>query len=73
MVKVRWTLQASEDFASIVGFIAKDSEQYASLFVTDVFQAVARISDFPESGRIVLSSWSFSRSITAPGCWIRRN
>ena len=34
-------------------FIAKDSPQYARLFVVDVFQAVDRIADFPQSGRVV--------------------
>mgnify|MGYP001564474801 CR=1 FL=1 len=53
MAEVRWTLQASEDLDSIAEFIAKDSPQYAHLFVIDVFQAVARLSEFPQSGRIV--------------------
>lgn len=53
MVEVRWTLQASEDLDSIAEFIAKDSPQYARLFVTDVFQAVERLSEFHQSGRIV--------------------
>ncbi len=53
MVEVRWTLQASEDFDSIARFIAKDSPQYARLFVIDVLQAVERLSEFPKSGRIV--------------------
>lgn len=53
MAEVRWTLQASEDLDSIAKFIAKDSTQYARLFVIDVFQAVERLSEFPQSGRIV--------------------
>lgn len=53
MAEVRWTRQASEDLDSIAEFIAKDSHQYARLFVTDVFQAVERLSEFPQSGRIV--------------------
>ena len=53
MAEVRWTPQASEDLDSIAEFIAKDSPQYACLFVTDVFQAVERLSEFPQSGRIV--------------------
>ena len=53
MVEVRWTLQASEDLDSIVDFIAKDSPQYARLFVVDTFQAVERISEFQKSGRVV--------------------
>lgn len=53
MAEVRWTLQATDDLDSIAEFIAKDSPQYARLFVTDVFQAVERLSEFPQSGRIV--------------------
>jgi plasmid stabilization system protein ParE len=29
MVEVGWTLQASQDLDAIVGFVAKDSPQYA--------------------------------------------
>ena len=53
MAEVRWTPQASADLDSIAEFIAKDSPQYARLIVTDVFQAVERLSEFPQSGRIV--------------------
>lgn len=53
MAEVRWTLQASDDLDSIAQFIAKDSPQYARLFVADVFQAVERLGDFPKSGRVV--------------------
>ena len=52
MAEVRWTLQASGDLDSIAEFIAKDSPQYARLFVTDIFQAVERLREFPQSGRI---------------------
>ncbi len=53
MGEVRWTAQAAEDLHSIVQFIARDSTQYARLFVIDIFQAVDRIAAFPQSGRIV--------------------
>jgi plasmid stabilization system protein ParE len=53
MVEVRWTLQASQDLGSIVAFLDKDSFQYARLFVVDIFQAIERIAEFPESGRMV--------------------
>ncbi|MBI4386145.1 MAG: type II toxin-antitoxin system RelE/ParE family toxin, partial [Elusimicrobia bacterium] len=49
----RWTLQAAEDLDFIVSFIAKDSTPYARLFVVDVFEAVDRLIQFPESGRTV--------------------
>lgn len=53
MAEVRWTRQASADLDSIVEFIAKDSHQYARLFVVDAFEAIERIAEFPESGRVV--------------------
>jgi toxin ParE1/3/4 len=53
MAEVRWTLQASDDLNAIAQFISKDSPQYARLFVSDVFQAVERLIEFPKSGRIV--------------------
>jgi plasmid stabilization system protein ParE len=51
MVEVRWTHQAYQDLQAIVEFIAKDSSQYARLFVVDIFQTVERIAEFPKSGR----------------------
>ncbi len=53
MVEVEWSSQASQDLESIVGFISKDSPQYARLFVVDIFRALDRIAAFPNSGRIV--------------------
>lgn len=53
MAEVKWTLQASQDLELIANFIAKDSSQYASLFVVDIFHATDRLAQFPESGRIV--------------------
>jgi len=38
---------------SIALFIAKDSAHYASLFVMDVLDAVQKLKDFPQSGRMV--------------------
>jgi len=53
MAEIRWTFQASEDLAAITSFIARDSEFYAQLFAIDVIQAVERLVEFPESGRMV--------------------
>lgn len=53
MAEVRWTLQAADDLDAITNFIAQDSEYYAQFFAIDVLQAVERLVDFPESGRIV--------------------
>lgn len=56
MVEVEWSSQASQDLESIVGFIAKDSLQYARLFIADIFRALDRIAAFPNSGRVVPES-----------------
>jgi toxin ParE1/3/4 len=53
MAQVRWTLQAADDLERIAQFIARDSSQYASLFVIDVLDSVGRLADFPQSGRVV--------------------
>lgn len=50
---MKWTVQAVEDIEAICGFIAKDSILYACLFAKDILQAVRRLENFPESGRIV--------------------
>ena len=53
MAEIRWTAQAADDLDSIALFIAKDSAHYASLFVMDVLDAVQKLKDFPQSGRMV--------------------
>lgn len=42
-----------DDVDAIREFIAKDSPQYAEIFVKGVFGAVERVGKFPSSGRIV--------------------
>jgi len=53
MAEVKWTEQALDDLQAITEFIARDSVEYASLFTTDVLDAVDRIAVFPEIGRVV--------------------
>ena len=53
MAEIRWTIQAANDFETIVKFIASDSNYYAQLFAADIFEIIERLIDFPESGRIV--------------------
>jgi len=53
MSHISWTLQALDDVESIRRYVARDSEEYASLLVSRFLQAVERLSDFPVSGRIV--------------------
>jgi len=53
MAQVRWTPQAADDLDAIADFITEDSSHFAGLFVMDVLQAVERLADFPELGRVV--------------------
>ncbi|MCU0918303.1 MAG: type II toxin-antitoxin system RelE/ParE family toxin [Planctomycetes bacterium] len=53
MAPVTWTPQAADDLEAIAQFIAKDSPDFASLFVTDVLDAVDRVAESPEFGRMV--------------------
>jgi len=53
MGQVRWTEQAAKDLDCIARYIAEDSPHHASLFVIDLLEAVERLRDFPELGRMV--------------------
>lgn len=53
MVQIRWTPQAADDLDAIAEYIARDSSHFAGLVVADILQAVDRLTDFPDSGRIV--------------------
>lgn len=51
--KLIWSPSARFDLKDIATFIAEDSPSAAERFVRSLFQAVERLVDFPESGRIV--------------------
>ncbi|MDH4046089.1 MAG: type II toxin-antitoxin system RelE/ParE family toxin [Gemmatimonadota bacterium] len=53
MTEIRWTEQAVENLAAIKVFIGQDSPAYALAVVGRLYQAVAQLAQFPESGRIV--------------------
>jgi plasmid stabilization system protein ParE len=53
MVKVVWSYKAYEDFSSIVEYIAKDSEHYASLTAKKIWQETKRIEYSPMEARMV--------------------
>ena len=53
MTRVFWTPQARDDLQTLHDYIAKDSLHYAGVVVDRVIDAMGRISNFPESGRIV--------------------
>ena len=54
MAKVIWAPSALGDIESIAEYIAKDSVEMASLFVSRLFDATDRLNEFPFSGRIIL-------------------
>ena len=53
MAKVIWAPSALGDVESIAEYIAKDSVEMASLFVSRLFDATDRLHKFPFSGRII--------------------
>lgn len=53
MAQVIWSLRALEDVAEIGMFFERDSSHYAEAIVNRLYSSVARLSEFPESGRSV--------------------
>ena len=56
MTPIRWTEQAVEDLRAIREFISRDSPKYGRLVAERLYDATARLEDFPRSGRIVPES-----------------
>lgn len=52
-MKVVWSPLALQRVEEIVQYIAADNPQAAAQWVEDLFATVGRLTDFPESGRIV--------------------
>lgn len=52
-MKILWTDPAIEDLQNLHGYIAKDSEVYASSFVERIILAVEKLANFPRLGRVV--------------------
>ena len=51
--KLIWSPSARLDLKDIAAFIAEDNPSAAGRFGRSLLQAVERLADFPESGRIV--------------------
>lgn len=51
--KIVWSKEAVEDIISIVEFIEKDSEYYATAFANKVYEKASSLSTFSKRGRIV--------------------
>lgn len=53
MVQIEWTERSLEDLNKIHDYIARDSKSYANLFIKKIYNAVQKLREFPNMGRIV--------------------
>jgi addiction module RelE/StbE family toxin len=53
VTKLIWSPQSLRDLESIRDYVSTDSPRYAALVVGRIVQGVERLTDFPESGRVV--------------------
>ena len=53
MGKIIWAPSALKDIESIAQYIARDSVDQASLFISRVIEMTDQLEDFPQSGRII--------------------
>ncbi len=53
MVRIEWTERSLEDLNEVHDYIARDSKNYAHLFVKKIYETVQRLKDFPNIGRVV--------------------
>ncbi len=53
MARVTWAPRALADLDAIAEFIARDSPQYAAVFVREALETVERCGEFPEAASIV--------------------
>jgi len=52
-MRVEWSEPALQDLENLRDYIAKDSPVYAQQFIEKIFEAVTRLTTFPELGRLV--------------------
>lgn len=53
MVEIRWTRNALKELDDIAYYISKDSPKYAQIIISQVYEMVSHLSNFPKLGRIV--------------------
>ena len=53
MVRIEWTERSLEDLNEIRDYIARDSKSYANLFAKKLYDAVQKLKEFPNIGRLV--------------------
>jgi toxin ParE1/3/4 len=51
--EVKWTPQAAEDLENIAEYISRDSQFYASSFVSQIYNSASSLNEFAERGRTV--------------------
>ncbi|HME51553.1 MAG TPA: type II toxin-antitoxin system RelE/ParE family toxin [Candidatus Lokiarchaeia archaeon] len=52
MAAIEWTERALDDIHPIFDFIARDSQYYANLFITKIYERIQSLASFPELGRV---------------------
>ena len=53
MVRIEWNERALEDLNEIHDYIARDSKNYANLFVKKLYNSAQKLKNFPNIGRMV--------------------
>ena len=53
MGQIIWSPSALDDVDAIAEYIARDSVDQAALFATRLIEATDRLTDFPQSGRVI--------------------
>ena len=53
MVKVKWTNNALEELDDIANYILKYSPKYAQILVTQIYEMISHLEQFPMFGRKV--------------------
>lgn len=68
MATVIWSPQALGALEQISDFIASDSPEAANRVVAEILDAVDRLSDFPQAGRVIpeIGRSDFREMIVAP-------
>jgi len=53
MAEIIWAPSALADVDHIAEYIARDSDDFAALFIRRLFEATDRLREFPRSGRMI--------------------
>ena len=69
MAEIVWTEPALQQLDAIAEYIALDNPVAAGMLVSRIFEKVARLEDFPKSGRIPAElPGSVYRELVVPPC-----